>query len=273
LSSLTLSVGSRLGKLLQSNIHQLITYANEGLVYILPAILGVVITFELGIMLVLMLSIYDAKKGHILRMATLVFLAVLTATSLTASVALTDAFVYLRTDLEGSKEVIIKIATHKLPCKGSKLPNITHSHDCLASDPAEDGCYYPDSMVVASLLPIGLPGEDRYDVNITAPLAENIDPTPACVIKCAAGPHLNDWLEPKICHLQDSVTNLLEHTITKYTAVTSAFAYGILLVTIMVIVVVEVTNPSRQFIKSEFNAKARLQGQQHSERLLDVSKM
>lgn len=236
----SLPIGS-INKLLTTNIHQLIVYADEGLSYLLPTVLGITSVLLVIIAAILVASVYQTSRGHALRLITFVFLSTLAATGLTGAIALTDAFAYLRDDLESSQDITVRLATKHIPCHGFKWPNTTAYDTNCITDPPEPvaGCYYPDTMLALHLQPIGLPDDTRFPFNISEPLAYHDNPSVECTAVCAFG------LERRICQLQDAVDNLLTGTLSDYIQATNAFVYTVFLTTIVLIVVVELADPKR----------------------------
>jgi hypothetical protein len=234
-------------KLMGAELKSMIQYLNKAMKFVLPWVIGVTITIETLVLILLGLSLV-ASSSHLIRMFTFSLVLVLFGTALVGAVALTDAFNYLRTDLEYSDNNVIQLLIGHRDCMNASQwasPTVPDS-DCSRSEPPVLGCSYPETVFTQYLLPDPTPSLERACLNTSRPLSDSAceGADPYCGFACYVGPVDGvHTLGTEICALQYATVALLQHS--DFTASTELFVYGVLLGTLVLIVGVELADPTR----------------------------
>lgn len=248
-------------KLAETELNWAIRYAEDGLRYLLPSILGATLLSQCIIVGLLVASWFEEEnKGRLFRMFSVTFVYALYATALIGAVVTTDVYVYISNSIENSDRNIVNMMAGEISCTGAlwtapSVPDTTTCSRTFVTEP-EPGCFFGETVFVQYLLSDPTPSVARYCVNSSWPLknstcvgyisgsSETASPSAECQFTCMEG-NISDptSIVDVVCGLQSAVTNFLGRDEQETEFRTQLFAYGALLGTLALVMCAELINP------------------------------
>lgn len=220
--------------LMPPHIHRMIDLAKHGIQVMLPVGLGLQVGLLAVIFLLLGRSVRRGTQSAWVRSACVTLLIFVVFTFLGATV-ITDAFRSLQSDVANSDSIGIQIATGQIPCTTFQVENGTAvASDACDADYNTTECFFPVSMLLAKTLPLGYPNTTTavsQTINVSQPFNHLQEPEWDSVLAdaCTNGTDGSPTLETLVCRLQTDTTTLLFIDAARYTRLTQAMSYGVVL--------------------------------------------